>query len=52
MVQANPSINKLLQQEIEEKAKRVTTFGDQTPANYFGHAMNMKAQLDNLYKNN
>lgn len=52
MVQASPTINKALQQEIEEKAKRVTTFGDQTPGGYYGHAMSMKAQLDNLVKNN
>lgn len=49
---ASPNINKALQQEIEEKAKRVVSFGDQTPGAYYGFAMNMKAQLDALLKNN
>lgn len=53
MVSSSPAINKVLQQDIEEIAKRKLSFGDdRTPGELYGYAMNMKGQLDSLAKNN
>lgn len=47
------TVNRVLQKEIEDKAKSKLSFGDNlSPNEYYGFAMKMKAQLDNLSKNN